>query len=229
MVHLLFLIKRKPGLSKQAFSRHWREIHGPLAQRIPGFHRYVQSHTLETQGEDPPYDGVAEIWIADEGAGKEVFQTREYREGAFVDEPNFVELERVVRLRTKDHVVLAGSPIRKEEQLIKRLSFTKRKPGRAREEFFRYWREVHGPLGARLPSLRRYVQSHVLPSAYAKGDPPFDGAAQLWFEDLSAMQRATESKEYREEVRPDGAKFTAPASIVTLVAEENRVIWSDPV
>ena len=227
MVHLLFLIKRKTGLSKQEFSRYWREIHGPLAERIPGFRRYVQSHVLETQGEEPPYDGVAEIWVNDEEAARKVFQSREYREGAFVDEPNFVDLEQVVRLRTQDHVVLAGAPIRKEEQLIKRITFLKRKPGMAREEFFRYWREVHGPLAAKLPGLRRYVQCHALPSAYAKGDPPFDGAAQIWFEDLSAMQKVVESKEYREEVRPDVEKFVAPAGIFTLVTEENRVIWPD--
>jgi uncharacterized protein (TIGR02118 family) len=225
MVHLLLVIKRKTGLSRQEFSRHWREIHGPLARNIPGLRRYVQSHFLETQGEDPPYDGAAEIWVDDEATAKTAFLSREYREGAFVDEPNFVDLEHVVRLRTEDHIILAGSPIHKEERLVKRISFLKCKPGMAREEFFRYWREVHGTLALKLPGIRRYVQCHALPSAYAKGDPPFDGAAQIWFEDLSTMQRATESKEYQEEVRPDGAKFIAPNGIVTLVAEENRVIW----
>jgi hypothetical protein len=26
--------------------------------------------------------------------------------------------------------------------------------------FFRYWKDVHGPIGARIPRLRRLVQSH---------------------------------------------------------------------
>jgi uncharacterized protein (TIGR02118 family) len=227
MVHLLFLVKRKEGLNRQAFSRHWREIHAPLAQRIPGVRRYVQSHILDTPGEEPPYDGVAEIWVDDEHAATAVFQSREYREGAYVDEPHFVDVQRVVRLRTQDHVVLAGAPISRTERLVKRLSFVRRKPDLDREEFCRYWREVHGPLAAKLPELRRYVQCHALSSAYAKGTPPFDGVAQLWFTDLSAMQRALVSREYQEEARPDGQKFTAPAGIVTLVAEEHRVVWPD--
>jgi uncharacterized protein (TIGR02118 family) len=225
VVHLLFLMKRKPGLTRQECQRHWRGIHAPLAQRIPGVRRYVQSHVFTPQGEEPPYDGVAEVWVDDERAATAVFQTKEYLEGAYPDEPNFVDIKQVVRLRTADYVVLAGAPIGKDERLVKRISFLRRKPGMSAEEFSCYWRDVHGPLASKLPGLRRYVQCHALPSTYAHGDPPFDGAAQLWFADLAAMQEALESKAYVEEVRPDGAKFVAPSGLVTLIAEENRVVW----
>jgi uncharacterized protein (TIGR02118 family) len=227
MVHLLFLMKRKPGLSRQECQRHWRGIHAPLAQRIPGIRRYVQSHVFGIHGEEPAYDGVAEIWVDDERAATAVFETKEYLEGAYLDEPNFVDIKQAVRLRTEDHVLRAGTPIGKEERLIKRISFLKRKPGLNREEFFRYWRDVHGPLALKLPGLRRYVQCHALLSLYANGDPPFDGAAQLWFADLVAMQEMLESRAYVEETRPDGAKFIAPTGSVTLIAEENRVIWPE--
>jgi len=227
MVHLMFLMKRKPGLSRQECQRHWRGIHAPLAQRIPGIRRYVQSHVFSAQEEEPPYDGVAEIWVDDEPAATAIFQTQEYREGAYVDEPNFVDVKQVVRLRTEDHVMLAGAPIGKDERLIKRLSFLKRKSGMSKEEFFRYWREAHGPIALKLPGLRRYVQCHTLPAMYTSGEPVFDGAAQIWFADLRVMQEMLESKEYVEETRPDGAKFIAPAGIVTLIAEENRVVWPE--
>jgi len=35
-----------------------------------------------------------------------------------------------------------------------------KKPGLTDEGFFHYWKKVHGPIGARVPSLRRLVQSH---------------------------------------------------------------------
>ena len=53
----------------------------------------------------------------------------------------------------------------KDDDLIKRVSFIKRRPGMSPEEFSRYWREVHGPLALDLPGMRRYVQCHVVPSA----------------------------------------------------------------
>ena len=31
-----------------------------------------------------------------------------------------------------------------------------------RAEALRYWREVHGPIVARVPGLRKYVQNHSL-------------------------------------------------------------------
>ena len=36
---------------------------------------------------------------------------------------------------------------------------------RSQQEFQQYWTERHGPLFARTPQLRRYVQHHSLPEA----------------------------------------------------------------
>ena len=60
----------------------------------------------------------------------------------------------------------------------------------SREEFRRYWREVHGPLGAKMPGVRKYVQNHSV----ADG-APFDGFAEMWFDDAASMQAALASPE----------------------------------
>lgn len=58
--------------------------------------------------------------------------------------------------------------------------------------FHRYWRDVHGPIGASMPGLRRYIQNRVL------GDNvPFDGIAEMWFDDAASLQAA----------------FTSPAAV----------------
>lgn len=81
----------------------------------------------------------------------------------------------------------------------------RRRPGLSREEFQRYWRERHGPLvAARAATLgvRRYVQLHTvdadgLHAALRRrngGSPePFDGVAQLWFDDLEAFGASTDA------------------------------------
>src|SRR5256885_11759057 len=73
-----------------------------------------------------------------------------------------------------------------------------RRDGLTLEEFSRYWREVHGPIGRRIPGLRRLVQSHP---ARHPGDfsppPSFDGMAELWFDDLAALEAARRSPEWR--------------------------------
>jgi uncharacterized protein (TIGR02118 family) len=227
MIHLLFLMRRKPGLSREECQRHWREIHAPLAQRIPGIRRYVQSHVIVANGEEPSYDGAAEIWVDDEKAATTVFQSKEYLEGAYRDEPNFVDIKSALRLRTEDHMILAGAPIAQNERLIKRLSFVKRKPGMSPQEFFRYWQDVHGPIASKLPGLRRYLQCHNVMSSYDGQEPRFDGVAQLWFSDVAALNNAFSSQVYLEEAQPDGQKFIAADGVMSLLIEENRVIWPD--
>src|SRR5437879_11887913 len=72
-----------------------------------------------------------------------------------------------------------------------------RRPGMSLEEFSRYWREVHGPIGRRIPGLRRLVQSHPLPRPADIVLPAFDGMAELWFDDVAALEAARRSAEWR--------------------------------
>ena len=53
MAHLLIAFKRKDGLSLTDFSRHWREVHAPLAKRMPGLRGYVTKPQLD-RGEPEP-------------------------------------------------------------------------------------------------------------------------------------------------------------------------------
>jgi uncharacterized protein (TIGR02118 family) len=65
------------------------------------------------------------------------------------------------------------------------------------EEFSRYWRDVHGPIGAGIPGLRRLVQSLAIHDPRDAHEPSFDGMAELWFDDVEAVLRARESPEWR--------------------------------
>jgi uncharacterized protein (TIGR02118 family) len=64
-----------------------------------------------------------------------------------------------------------------------------------RKEAMRYWREVHGPIAARTPGLRRYVQNQA--SASTDGDLRFDGIAELWFDTQADLDTALASPEWR--------------------------------
>lgn len=74
--------------------------------------------------------------------------------------------------------------------MTKLVVFLNRRPDLSRVEFRRYWRDVHGPFGAKMPGVRKYVQNHAL----ADG-APFDGFAEMWFDDDASMQAALASPE----------------------------------
>lgn len=61
---LLCILRRRPGLDRAHFLRHWREHHGGLFRDIPDLNEpllgYDQNHGLA----DAEYDGVTEQWFA---------------------------------------------------------------------------------------------------------------------------------------------------------------------
>ena len=71
MVKSLSLLTRKAGMTREQFTRHWLDVHAPLAHAVPGLERYVQSHILEEfRRADIPtsavqVDGIAELWFED--------------------------------------------------------------------------------------------------------------------------------------------------------------------
>lgn len=58
------------------------------------------------------------------------------------------------------------------------------------DEFQRYWREEHGPIAARIPGLRKYIQNH----ATDRGNVPY-AVAELYFDSPEALQAALATAE----------------------------------
>ena len=107
--------------------------------------------------------------------------------------------------------------------MIKLIYCITRKEGMSVEEFQRYWRETHGPIAARIPGLRRYVQCHTLPELYGGDSPPaYDGAAELWFDDMASLRQAMRSPEVQT-AREDERNFIDHSRVALFVTEEKPV------
>ena len=98
-----------------------------------------------------------------------------------------------------------------------------RKPGLTREEFVRYWTEIHAPLGARIPGLRKLVHSYTLAAPGDSRAPDFDGMAELWFDDLSAILEARRSREWTAST-VDEANFVDGSRTAYFLSEERRIV-----
>ena len=66
--------------------------------------------------------------------------------------------------------------------MLKIVTLMKRRAGLSVEDFQNHLRDRYGPLAAKAPGLRRYVQSCALPKGYGKGELLFDAIGELWFE-----------------------------------------------
>ncbi len=101
-----------------------------------------------------------------------------------------------------------------------------KKPGLTDEEFFRYWKDVHGPIGARIPHLRRLVQSHRVKVPGDSYQPDYDGMAELWFDDLDALLAARQSPEWKASTE-DESNFIDHKKVVYFVSEEHVIVSGD--
>ena len=108
--------------------------------------------------------------------------------------------------------------------MIKLIYCITRKPDLSVEEFQRYWREEHGPIAGRLPGIRRYVQCHTLPELYARDTPPaYDGAAELWFDDMASFRAAMASPELQA-AREDERNFIDHSRVAFFITEEKVIV-----
>lgn len=90
--------------------------------------------------------------------------------------------------------------------MIKRITLIYRRDGMSVEEFREHWLKVHGPLAARTPGLRRYVQHHVVESRSRTNVLRPDGMAELWFDSAEDEHRFFDSELGRLQ-REDGRTF----------------------
>ena len=107
--------------------------------------------------------------------------------------------------------------------MIKLVYCITRKASLTDKEFFHYWLEIHGPIGARIPGLRKLVQSHRLTVAGDNHPPDFDGVAELWFDDLQSLRAARQSAEWKISTQ-DEANFIDHTKVAYLITEEHIVL-----
>ena len=106
MIKTLTFLRRKPGISKEEFLRHWLEIHGPLAARVvPGLRRYVQSHPVP--GFESDIDGIVELWWDNVESFNAYLAWRQTDDSKVLreDEEKFVDTKKWVRFVAEEHLI----------------------------------------------------------------------------------------------------------------------------
>ncbi|MGE0821007.1 MAG: EthD domain-containing protein [Candidatus Binatia bacterium] len=222
MIKVVAFFKRKPGMSVEEFQQYWRTTHAAIVKKLPGLRRYVQSHTLLSgyrKGE-PAYDGTAELWYDNTDALRALVGTKEFA-ATQADEINFMDHATAGQIFTEEHVIKDGAI---PSDAVKNIEFVTHRADLSIEAFQKHWKEIHGPLGAAIPVVKRYVQSHTRLSAYKSGKSPvYDGVAITWFDNTQAMRVSATTPEY-ERTRADEPNFIALGTLPFIITKEHVII-----
>ena len=114
--------------------------------------------------------------------------------------------------------------------MIKGFALIPQKAGITREKFHSHWFEIHAPLAQRITALRRYVQSHRLADPLPGFDAvPYEGIAEIWFDQLSDVTKLGENPEYVDFALADEPNFIDQSLLRFLATREEVVIPGPPI
>jgi hypothetical protein len=199
-----FLIKRRPEASREELIAHWFANHMPGVISLMAGTAQRYWATLFDDGDNLPWDGLAQIQMADEMAAPgEPFGT--------IPTDSFQEYAEPYTLwSTREYVVIDGAehlPVRpltlndpfptSRSGFFKVTSFLQAKDDVDLGAFFDHWLGVHAPIvdeRMRRHGGFRYVIGHSLHPATA----PYTGMAEMYFHSPEDWAR------YLSAVEPDG-------------------------
>jgi uncharacterized protein (TIGR02118 family) len=193
MIKVVYAATRKPGVSLDDLYAWWHDVHGLKEFGRTDVRRYVQQFTLpETRngqyGITPNQDGASMGWFDDMKQMQLSAETAD-RTGwtAVLFGPSDI-------IMGAERVLVNGKAT---PSMVKLNVVAKRNPDLSVEEFQRRWLEEYGPVRAKIPGLRRYVQNHPVPEGYTSDyrRHSHDAWSEEWFDDLESLRIAVTSPE----------------------------------
>jgi uncharacterized protein (TIGR02118 family) len=231
MIHQLIFAAPKPGMTAEEFQDYWVNVHAvKYASKITQIKKYMIDTRILFAGDfgQPllPHQGVAEIWIEPEDQIASL-QSKEFLEGARLDEPNWAAFWQTFVIDTNAHEIIAGPPLSKNQDWVKMIILHKRIPGIPLDNYRQYALKAHAPVMSDLPGLRRYLQCHTVDGYYVIGESAcFDGAEIIWFDSKEALAESLASEQFQK-VKASWNNFVNPKYLFSLTAEEHWIIGPD--
>lgn len=116
--------------------------------------------------------------------------------------------------------------------MIKASILLTRRPDMTREAFFRHQTEIHAPLFLSLPivqqTVRRYSVQQVIEPNLPGMPQPFDGMAEIWFDDEADLSRCFSDASFQAVLGPDNENFLNLAACQVMITRETLLIDDCP-
>jgi len=208
------LFSRRADVTPAQFERHWLDVHGPLAARLPGLGTYRQNHVRERLYEAPDspvqaIDGIAQLSFPSIGAMEVSDASVEYA-ACKLDIPKFQGGITILVIEADEVMPGLAAPAKLMWVSTRRADVS---PAGLRER----WRAASRD-ARELPGARRFVQNFVVDRAHAvsagvpSGDPSgAEAVGELWFDDAASARAALESAAVRKWVLED--PLLAPVAV----------------
>jgi uncharacterized protein (TIGR02118 family) len=115
MVKLITIVKRKPGITRDEFVRHWQHVHARIAIEDKSFwnrvRKYVQNYVTSADSPHAAWDGVVELWFDSQAELDAAFAGEETKKGLIADLDNFIDQTSMISVVTDENILYdSGNP-----------------------------------------------------------------------------------------------------------------------
>ena len=104
MFTVVWLVKKRPDLSLEEFTRYWIDEHTPLTAATPGMRAYRCFPMTSHDGESPAFDAIAFASFDDEAARRIAEQSPEFQ-AAVADAVNFQNVEQTQAFYAEEFII----------------------------------------------------------------------------------------------------------------------------
>lgn len=200
LIKKMVLVARKPDLSAEAFSKHWRENHGPLVASSPDYGKwrlkYIQNHILKQGPIGASFDlaGIAEFWLPGSSPNEDDFtKTPIYQERIKDDELKFLDMKGTVSFAAAEDILVQGTG------KVKLMVLSTKKGGMSEQELKARYKEGSTAALANtafLRHLRGWTVNYTiegtfrLAGGFAAETLPVDCVEELWFDSIPDCEQA---------------------------------------
>jgi uncharacterized protein (TIGR02118 family) len=105
MFHVVFLVKKRPDLSQEEFTRYWIDEHTLFTAKTPGLRAYHCFPMTGHPGAPPPFDAIAYISFDDRAAYDRAMASPEFA-AALADAPNFQDTANTHAFFATQHIIV---------------------------------------------------------------------------------------------------------------------------
>jgi uncharacterized protein (TIGR02118 family) len=116
MVKLVAFLKRREGMTREAFYEHWEGTHGPLIRSTPELARHIVRYEQHRRVPEPSwagtrgYDGITIQWLESVDAFTAFCAEPKYAELIEPDEERFLDRDSLVWMITEEPIVTMDGP-----------------------------------------------------------------------------------------------------------------------
>ena len=90
MIKRLSLVRRKEGMTREAFIAHWMGTHADIVRQLPGVRGVRFGVVQQWSPKELAWDGVGELWFDSIAHAEQAFDTEPYRSQLAGDREKFV-------------------------------------------------------------------------------------------------------------------------------------------